>query len=145
MNTLLFLPLLCHAEIVIEELQRAELPPALLSGYRTKIVLTGNNQLTNRTTAEMLSGQVISGHYRLKSDSDRPITINLKSNKDDKYIGLRKFSLVYKGRTYKNFPVTNLSSPGAGADIFIGFTAIVRSRAKEGERFPSYTIDVFEE
>jgi hypothetical protein len=42
-------------------------------------------------------------------------------------------------------PAIGLSSPGAGEDLFIGFTVVLKSGAGEGERLLSYTIDVTEE
>lgn len=148
--TIWILPILAygpvvHAEIRIEEQQQAELPLALIPNSRKKIVLKPNGSLGAKTNAEIVGGQSMSGHYRIFSDSDRTITINILSNEDVPEIKLKNFKVRYQGVTYKNFPVIGLPSPGNGEDLLVGFTAILKSSAGEGERFPSYTIDVVED
>jgi len=133
------------AQVTIEERQRAELPSALMSSSKSKIVLTSNNQLDGRTTANVMSGQSLSGQYFISSDTDRTIRINVTDNNVDSDISLTHFTVVYKGRLYTTFPVTGLPSPGKGESVYIGFTATVKPRAGAGERNLSYDIDVTEE
>jgi len=134
-----------YSQIWIEERQRAELPASLISSHRMKIVLTHGNQLGGQTSAEVVGGQIISGHYFISSDTQQMISINLISNQDDADISLTKFTMKYKGQTYKSFPAVGLPSPGNGEDVFIGFTATINQNTSEGERFPSYILDVNEE
>ena len=115
-----------QAQIRIEEQQQAELPLALIPSSRQKIILKTNGGLGGNTNADIVGGHAMSGHYKVYSDSDSDsnISINILSNEDDPHIKLKSFKVVYKGVTYKNFPVVGLSSPGNGEDIHIGFTAI---------------------
>jgi len=136
---------MAHSQIWIEERQRAELPASLVSSQRMKLVLTHGNQLGGQTSAEVVGGQIISGHYFITSDTLQTISINLISNQDDADISLTKFTMKYKGQTYKTFPATGLPSPGNGEEVFIGFTATIKQNALEGERLPSYILDVNEE
>jgi len=132
-------------QVTIEERQRAELPSALISSHRSKMVLTSSNQLDGETTASVMSGQSYSGHYYISSNSDHTVSIDLKDNQDDEDIQLSKFTLVYKGRMYTSFPATGLPSPGEGENVYIGFTVTLRPGVTAGERYPSYEIDVTEE
>lgn len=134
-----------QAQVIIEELQQAELPLALIPDARKKIVLKPNGNLAAATNADIVGGHAVSGHYRISSDTEQSITIDVMSTEDDPKIVLKNFKLKYQGVTYKKPPVTGLPSPGSGEDLFIGFTVILKSGAGEGERFLSYTIDVIEE
>ena len=134
-----------QAEIRIEEQQQAELPLALIPNTRKKIILKPNGSLGANTNAEIVGGQPLSGHYRISSDSERTISINVLSNEDDPDIKLKTFKVKYQGVTYKTFPAIGLPSPGSGEDLLVGFTAILKSSAGEGERFPSYILDIVEE
>ena len=133
------------SQIWIEERQRAELPKTLVTGARQKIVLTYSNQLGNGTTADIVGGQTMSGHYYISSDTQQTISINILSNRDVASIQLKSFKLKYKGETYNNFPAVGLPSPGNGEDVYIGFTAVLESSAVEGEILPSYLLDINEE
>jgi len=134
-----------YSQIWIEERQRAELPLTLVPGTRKKLILTPNNKLGGNSNAEVVGGQTVSGHYYIQSDSDKTISISLLSNEDVSELRLKRFKVKYKGVTYKSFPAVGLPSPGNGEDIFIGFTVIVKSSAVEGEKYPSYILDVSEE
>jgi hypothetical protein len=133
------------SQIWIEEYQQAELPLAIVPGVRKKIVLTTQNGLGGQTTAEIVGGSPVAGHYRISSDTDKTISIDIISNQDVSQLNLKKFKVKYRGVTYKTFPAVGLPSPGAGEDLFVGFTVIIKSSASEGELFPSYVIDVVEE
>lgn len=133
------------AQIYIEELQQAELPLALIPEARKKIVLKPNGKLASATNADIVGGHAVSGHYKISSDSNQTISINVVSTEDDPDIVLKNFKIKYQGSTYNKLPAIGLSSPGAGEDLFIGFTVVLKSGAGEGERLLSYTIDVTEE
>lgn len=133
------------AQIYIEELQQAELPLALIPDTRKKIVVETSGSLGSGTNADIVGGHTVLGHYRISSDTNQTITINVISTADDPDIVLQNFKIKYQGATYKKLPAVGLPSPGAGEDLFIGFTVILNTGAGEGERLLSYTIDVTEE
>lgn len=134
-----------YGQILITEVRSAELPATLLPSSRSKIVMEYDGQLGSGTNADVLGSHMVSGHYRISSDTNSTISINIASNEDVPNIELKTFKIRYQGVTYKSFPATGLPSPGAGEDVYIGFTAIIRSGANEGESFPTFVFDVIEE
>jgi len=140
------IPAVTIAEVWIEEIQPAELPLALLSNNKTKIVLKPNGNLGNGTSATLVGGTHIAGEYRISSDSNRPITINFTSDNSVANIVLKNFKARYNGTTYKTFPRSGLANPGlSGTNLTIGFTTVIGSGASEGGNELSYIIEVTED
>ena len=138
-------PLNARSQVWIEERHQAVFPLTLIPDSRKKIILKPNGSIGANTTAEVVGGSAVSGHYYVSSDSERTITIDVLSNNDDQNIKLKNFKVKYLGKTYNGLPASGLPSPGQGTDLYIGFTAILKSGAEEGERYPSYTIDIVED
>lgn len=132
------------AKVWLTELQSLTYPTAIKNTDRaSRVVLTWKGGLGGSTNVELLDSYYHQAKYRIRSDSNRPITIEIANLGNEPRINLRGFKLRYRNRTYKHFPVTNLENPGMeGEEIWVGATVTAGKRAKPGLKLPAYWLEV---
>lgn len=134
------------AGVSIEELAKHTFPDAVQStNGRARIVLDAKGVLGGATTATLIGSDYHSGEYLLRSDSNETFSVNIYSNNDVRGVKLSQFSFRYRNKTYTQFPVRGLKSPGKHKVATIGMKVAFTQDLGPGDYYPSFVIDIEEE
>ncbi|MGF1762051.1 hypothetical protein [Aliivibrio kagoshimensis] len=145
---ILFILLPCHskAEIIIEEIQPLKFPSIIKNlGSSTIVLVNWKGGIGKATNSDFFDHIYHAGKYKIYSDTEKNITINITSINNNSGIKLKSFKVRYKNKTYKSFPTSALKNPGTkGATIKIGAKMVANKNTTPGSKQPQYLIQIDE-
>ena len=97
------------------------------------------------TNSDLFDHIYHAGKYKIYSDTDKSIIINITYINNSSGIKLKSFKVRYKNKTYKSFPTSALKNPGTkGAIIKIGAKMVANKNTTSGSKQPQYLIQIDE-
>ncbi|QFU22646.1 hypothetical protein FS418_12635 [Shewanella sp. YLB-09] len=136
-----------NSQIFITEIQPIKYPKVLKNLTTSTIVnVNWKGALGGATNATLLDNDFHQGRYLITSDTNLPITVNFSQLANEAKVNLKTLRLRYKNKTYKNFPIFGLDSPGiTGEYVEIGAKVVAKKNSTAGEKFPQYMLIIEEQ
>ncbi|WP_051435688.1 hypothetical protein [Shewanella fidelis] len=135
------------AAIFITEIQPLKYPTTVKNLNKSTVVIVNwKGNLGGGTNATLLDNDYYQGKYLVRSDSNRPITIEFFQLANETKVNLKTLRVRYKNKTYKNFPTVALDNPGVDGEVIsIGAKVVAGKKATAGEKFPQYVLRIIEQ
>ncbi|WP_108946418.1 hypothetical protein [Shewanella halifaxensis] len=135
------------AAIFITEIQPLKYPTTVKNlNKSTVVVVNWKGNLGGGTNATLLDNDYYQGKYLVRSDSNKPITIEFFQLANETKVNLKTLRVRYKNKTYKSFPTVSLDNPGVDGEVIsIGAKVVAGKKATAGEKFPQYVLRIIEQ
>jgi len=137
---------LAVAQITLIESERLQFPAATASPSTGQMRLTPRGKLRDVLNTEVVGTVYHNAEFRVSSDTDKTITIDIKDLADVPGVQLDDFRIRYRGKVYRDFPVSGLRNPGTnGRRVRVGIRVRFDSSVGGGEYLPSYDLTITED